>query len=428
MNAYAQSDPSGLHILLADDSPATAQVVAAYLKRGGHRVTHVVDGRQAVEAFEADPPDLVLMDVLMPVMDGIEATRRIKAMTTDHWVPLIMITGLSEKKDLVAGLQAGADDYLTKPVDPHELNARINSMIRIINTQRRLHAILDHAFDGIISTDEAGNIQSFNLAAERLFGFTASEIIGKNIRQMMQIPASDQPGHPLAEFLADRQSDGNRHPFKTTGMRKDGKHFLMQFTLTEIQQPDGNHFICMVRDISQEETARQRIEFLAHHDQLTGLPNRASFNDRLDYACKHSHETASTVLFIDLDDFKPINDQFGHDIGDTALQIVAKRLRASLDRRDFVARLGGDEFVALLADVNDSGKALAIGQRLIDAIGQPMELMGHTCKLGASIGVAPIPDFAPAPDLVLSAADNGMYAAKRAGKNRVALADTNASA
>lgn len=422
MNASPNSDPVGLRILLADDSPSTAQVVAAYLKRGGHQVTHVIDGKQAVEAFQADPPDLVLMDVLMPVMDGIEATRRIKAMTADRWVPLIMITGLSEKKDLVAGLQAGADDYLTKPVDPHELNARINSMVRIIHTQRRLHAILDHAFDGIIGTDEAGNVLSFNHAAERLFGFSNSEIAGRNIRVLMQIPDSGRPGHPLAEFVADQEEGQARHTYKAHGMRRDGKNFLMQFSVTTIAQPEGNHYLCMVRDISQEEAAHRRIEFLAHHDTLTGLANRASFNDRLDDACRHSENSPSAVLFIDLDDFKPINDQFGHDIGDAALQIVAKRLRGSLDRRDFVARLGGDEFVVLLADIDDGDKAVRVGQRLVDVIGQPMELMGRTCRLGASIGVALITGITSAPDIILSAADNGMYAAKRAGKNQVALA------
>ncbi|TCJ13927.1 diguanylate cyclase [Parasulfuritortus cantonensis] len=421
MNAFAQTNPSGLHILLADDSTATALIVVAYLKRDGHRVTHVTDGQQAVEAFKSDPPDLVLMDVMMPVMDGIEATRRIKAMCTDHWVPLIMITGLSEKKDLIAGLRAGADDYLTKPVDPHELDARINSMLRIINIQRRLHGILDHAFDGIIGTDEAGLIQSFNLAAQHLFGFADAEIIGQNIAVLVADVDGGEAAFRPADVLDRQDSSETADGYKAIGCRKDGSRFLLRLAVTAIHQPDGIQFICLVRDVSQEEAAHQRVEFLAHHDQLTGLPNRASFSERLDATCRRGHGHTSALLFIDLDDFKPINDQYGHDIGDAALQVVARRLRGSLDGRDFVARLGGDEFVALLTDVTDSERAKAIGERLIKAISHPMELLGRTCQVGASIGVAMIDGTAVAPDLVLSAADDGMYSAKRAGKNRVAV-------
>jgi diguanylate cyclase (GGDEF)-like protein/PAS domain S-box-containing protein len=422
MQSPGQHERNGLRILLADDTLASARLVAAYLKQDGHEVVHVMDGKQAVEAFEAEQPDLVLMDVMMPVMDGIEATRQIKAKSSDHWVPLIMITGLSEKRDLIAGLQAGADDYLTKPVDPHELAARIHSMTRIIGVQRRLHAILDHAFDGIVGVDERGTIQLFNQAAERLFGYGATEIIGLNIDALMSPP--DGQGQAISATLTVPRALSDSDTLQVTGRRKGGEVFLMELAITEIRQPDGAQFICMVRDISQVEAARQRIEFLAHHDQLTGLPNRTRFSDTLAEACHHATETPSAVLFIDLDDFKPINDRFGHEIGDIALQIVAKRLRAALDERDFVARLGGDEFVALLADIPDGDIATRVGQRLIDAIGRPMVLRDQTCQLGASIGIALVTGHDPAPDKVLSDADNVMYTAKRAGKNRVALATT----
>jgi diguanylate cyclase (GGDEF)-like protein/PAS domain S-box-containing protein len=423
LNTPLHPESSGLRILYADDSLSVALPVIAYLKKFNYQVTHVTDGKQAVETFQASPPDLVLMDVVMPVMDGIEATRRIKAMTTDHWVPLIMLTGLKEKSDLIAGLQAGADDYLTKPVDPHELEARIRSMLRIIGIQRRLHGILDHAFDGIIATARDGTVQSFNQSAERLFGYPAHEVIGRSIIQLMPFLADGADNTAIADrLLATQDATGN--PCKASGRRRNGTAFLMQLAVTEISQPEGSQYICLVRDISAEEAARLRIDFLAHHDHLTGLPNRASFSDQLDKACRRASESPSALLFIDLDGFKPVNDRLGHDAGDIALQIVAKRLTSALQKNDFVARLGGDEFVVLLADIHDGQDAAGVGQRLIDAIGLPMDIHGRICQLGASIGLTLITGLAPSPDGILSAADRGMYAAKRAGKNQVAMANS----
>jgi diguanylate cyclase (GGDEF)-like protein len=196
----------------------------------------------------------------------------------------------------------------------------------------------------------------------------------------------------------------------------------MRLAVTEVRRGAGTLFIGLVSDISAEEAARERIEFLALHDVLTGLPNRAQFTARLEALCAQPGAGLHAVLFLDLDGFKLINDTLGHEAGDEALQIAAHRLRHDLAAGDFVARLGGDEFVAICHDIADTAAALAIGNRLLTAIAQPMTLLGTPSRMGASIGIALLPQHGHTATEILTAADHAMYAAKRDGKNRCVLA------
>jgi len=175
-----------------------------------------------------------------------------------------------------------------------------------------------------------------------------------------------------------------------------------------------------VRDISQEEEDRQRIEHLALHDTLTGLPNRAHFNSHLS-ACV-AKKNPFALLFIDIDGFKPVNDNFGHDIGDMVLVSIAAQLRAAVAEQGFIARLGGDEFVVILHQAGTPAEAETIGMRILDKISEPMHCGGNDCKVGASIGAAIYPLHGGHEDLMLNAADSAMYQAKRSGKNRVVMA------
>jgi diguanylate cyclase (GGDEF)-like protein len=162
------------------------------------------------------------------------------------------------------------------------------------------------------------------------------------------------------------------------------------------------------------------------HDVLTGLPNRVQFGARLDAVCAAPGSGTHAVLFIDLDGFKSINDELGHDAGDAALKVAAQRLRHALATEDFVARLGGDEFVVLCRDIINAEAARAIGERLLIAVSQGMTLLGQPCRMGASIGIALLPLHGHTATDILTAADHAMYAAKRAGKGQVALAESSA--
>lgn len=411
-----------MHTLLVGDSKAIALPVIQFLEQQGHRVTHVQNGEAAVEACRTEPPDLVLMDVVMPRMDGIEATRRIKALGLARWVPVMLMTSLSAREDIVAGLDAGADDYLIKPISLNVLEAKMRSMLRIAIMQDSLFGILDNAYEAILSIDELGVVQSYNRAAEMIFGYAANEVIGRNVKMLMPSPYTENHD----EYLARYQREGTAHVIgigrKVRGSRKNGETFPMHLALTESRRGISRQFIGLVRDISEEEAARERIEFLALHDPLTGLPNRARFNEVLERAQSRAHNEPGAVLFIDLDGFKPINDQYGHEAGDNALITIARRLSHNLPEKDLAARLGGDEFVVLLADARNAQQATAVAKRLLVAICQPMTLQGCACQLGASIGIALMPEHGSSMSEILSAADNAMYAAKRAGKGRIVVA------
>lgn len=412
-----------MHILLAEDSRAIALPVILFLKSRGYRVTHVQDGLAAVQTYRSELPDLVLMDVMMPELDGVEATRQIKRFAGSRWVPVIMITGLSAKEEIVAGFDAGADDYLIKPIDMDVLDARLRSMRRIATIQESLHCILDNVFEAILTIDHLGKVQSYNLAAERIFGYGAAEVIGHNVKMLMPSPYAEEHDAYLSRYLSEGTPRVIGSGRKVEGRRKNGEVFPMRLAVTEVKQNEGSMFIGLISDISAEETARKRIEFLALHDPLTSLPNRAQFNDVLEATLRSDSTHLHAVLFIDLDGFKPVNDVLGHEAGDEALKIVAHRLRHALAADDFVARLGGDEFVAIAHYVSGPDAALDIANRLLAALAKPMLLRGQTRQLGASIGIAMITQHGLTANEILTAADNAMYAAKRGGKNRSVLAE-----
>ena len=412
-----------MRILYAEDSKSVARHIITFLENGGHVVTHVENGLAAVNAFAAEFPDLVLLDIVMPVMDGIEATRKIKTLAGRRWIPVMLMTSLAAHDEVVAGMHAGADDYLIKPIVLEILQARIQSMERIAAMQDSLFGILDNVYEAVLTINKQGVIQSYNRAAENIFGYPAKEVMGKNVSMLMPQPYADEHDGYLARY----QQEGTPRVIgigrKVRGLRKNGEVFPMRLAVTEVRRGTEPTFIGLVSDISSEEAARERIEFLAMHDTLTGLPNRTQFNAHLENLCLQSDNDSHAVLFIDLDGFKPINDRLGHHAGDDALKIAAQRLRHSLATDDFVARLGGDEFVVICHNTSNPADALAIGERLLTAIGQPMTILGSDCSMGASIGIALFPQDGHTPSDILSAADHAMYLAKKRGKHQVVLAE-----
>ena len=409
-----------MRILLVEDSRSNAQLLIAFLKEQGYLVDHAVNGREAIDHFKAQAPDLVLMDVVMPEMDGIEATRRIKALGGTRWVPVILMTSLSAKEEIIAGFAAGADDYLIKPIIFEVLQARMRSMQRIATMQDSLAGILDNVYEAILTINESGIVQRYNKAAARIFGYGTVEVIGRNVKMLMPGHYADSHDGYLTRYLRERTPHIIGIGRKVEGKRKSGEIFPMRLSVTEVQSNTGSLFIGLVSDISAEEAARQHIEHLAWHDALTGLPNRASFNNTLDETIRQAGMHA--LLFIDLDAFKPINDTLGHEAGDEALKIVANRLRNELAASDFVARLGGDEFVAIIRDLPDRKTAAMIAERLLAVLAKPMTLRGKPGRIGASIGIAIMPEHGTNANDILTIADNAMYAAKRNAKGSVIVA------
>ena len=249
-----------MRILLVDDNKASALPVQAFLRQQGYRVSYVESGTAAVEAYRAEAPDLVLMDVVMPEMDGIEATRRIKAQGGARWVPLVLMTSLPGQEAIIAGFEAGADDYLIKPLNFEVLNARMRSMKRIASIQDNLFGVLDNVYEAILTIDQFGTVLSYNKAAERIFEYPAVEVIGANVKMLMPPPYTEEHDGYLARYLREHTPRVIGTGRTVRGRRKNGEVFAMHLAVTEMRGSKGPQFVGMISDISAAEAARAAAE------------------------------------------------------------------------------------------------------------------------------------------------------------------------
>lgn len=414
-----------LNILIADDTVSIGQFVSTYLRGAGHHVTFVQSGEEACEVYQREEFDLVLMDVVMPGMGGLAAVKKIKTFPATKWTPILLVTGVEAEEGVMDGFMAGADDYITKPISAMVLDIRIRSMMRIAAIQRTTAAVVENVIEGIVQIDRVGRIVGFNKAAQDIFGYRFDEVVGKNVNILMPSPDHEKHDEYLANYVATGEAKIIGSGRKVTGKRKNGESFPMHLGLSEASTPDGRFFIGLVRDLTEEERMRSQIEYMASHDTLTGLPNRAEAWKWLDkrYAIRDAqHGPADcTVFYCDLDGFKQVNDQFGHQAGDKVLQEACRRMQGILFVRDLIARIGGDEFLVSVDGLLDDEKALAVAQRMIDAVSVPIEDGDNRYRIGITIGIAHSRQHPESVEVLIHAADEAMYVAKRGGKGRAAL-------
>ena len=281
------------------------------------------------------------------------------------------------------------------------------------------HKILEMAAEGIVSIDTEGKLLSFNRAAQKIFGYSEEEIIGKNVSMLMPSPHRDNHDGYLSHYLRTGQAHLIGATRELQGQRKDGMHFPMEFAVTEVKYGGAHFFTAVLRDVSEQKQALKRIEQLAHYDELTHLPNRSLLYDRLGQAITMAKRNCSSIalMYIDLDGFKRVNDTMGHHMGDLLLMQTAERLRLCVRESDTLARIGGDEFTILLNDPHERENVEVVAQKVIHSIDQPFYLEGQAAHIGASVGIARYPYDAPTSGTLLIVADKAMYAAKAAGKN-----------
>ncbi len=295
-------------------------------------------------------------------------------------------------------------------------NARLYEELRrnaeaLRSGQAHLRAVLDNVAEGIVTTDEGGLIQSFNAAAERVFGYSSEEVSGQHVSLLMPQPWQWEDIGGVNESL---QSAATSEPREALGRRKNGSTFPIDLAVTEVLRDASCRFIMSFRDITDRRQWEDALEHQALHDGLTQLPNRTLLHDRLRQAILSAqrNDHALALLVMDLDGFKEVNDTFGHHSGDLLLQQIGPRLRGVLREADTVARLGGDEFAVLLPGAQ-AGDAVASARRLINALERPFLVEDHTLSLGASFGIALLPEHGTDADTLLRRADIAMYVAKR---------------
>lgn len=270
---------------------------------------------------------------------------------------------------------------------------------------------------GTMITNAAGVIVSVNAAFSELSGYSREEVIGQR-PSMLQSGRQDQ--HFYAEMWNSLRTFGNWSGI-VWNRRKDGAHYAELLTISSICAADGSitHYIGTFSDVTHAQEYTARLEHLAHYDSLTELPNRVLLADRLRQAMGRARRQQGrlAVCYLDLDRFKPVNDMFGHPVGDELLILAARRMSACLRESDTLARIGGDEFAILLCDLPDETAHAATLERLLQALEPPFHLAGQALKIGACIGATLYPDDLANADDLLNHADVAMYAAKHAGGN-----------
>ncbi len=289
----------------------------------------------------------------------------------------------------------------------------------LLGEAARAHAITSAAAESIVTIDGHCIIQSFNPAAERLFGYTESEVIGKNVRVLMPEPHATAHDNYIAHYMHTGQKRIIGSPREVIAQHRNGSLFPVELNVAEIKLGRQRQFVGVFRDITERKIAEARIHHMAHFDNLTGLPNRVLFNDRLhqsiSMARREKRELA--LCYLDLDGFKAVNDTLGHDRGDELLKLTASRLKHAVRESDTVARLGGDEFAVILPQITGRGDTGLVAEKIIDMLAAPFHLQGidRPAHIGVSIGIAVFPADAGEAEQLVKMADIAMYNAKKAG-------------
>jgi diguanylate cyclase (GGDEF)-like protein/PAS domain S-box-containing protein len=281
--------------------------------------------------------------------------------------------------------------------------------------------VFENTLDGVLITDADGIILSVNPAFTEITGYTAEEAVGQNPR-ILQSNRHDQAFYAAMwkQIISEGRWNG-----EIWNRRKDGDLYLERMTISMVRDVDGEpvRYVSVFSDITAFWRKDEHIKHLAFHDALTDLPNRTLLMDRINQIIINSDREPCNLalLFLDLDGFKLVNDQYGHNVGDDLLKEVAKRLLGLVRQSDIVARLGGDEFIVVLNNPKGIEKITSIATSVVSSINEPMEILGEVHRVGASVGIALFPaDASTCVDLIKNA-DTAMYVAKNSGRNKISF-------
>lgn len=420
---------SPVRILVVDDDEVIRILLKQFLEGEGYKVTVAENGEQALQATGAGIFDLIIMDIAMPGVDGSAVCQTITS-SFDDPPPVLMLTALEDESFVDRSYQAGAVDYVRKPINWSVLKNRIycivgayKARIELELLSRQYEMILDAAANGICGVDENRYISYLNPAGRIMLGYKEDdELSGYSYEQIFKIsiPDSMDFNADCCPFFADQTLETSFYFDEVRMLRRDGISFPAEFkatTMVEKNRVVGG--VIVFQDVTERHQAAELIRYMANHDSLTNLPNRNYLYERLPQAISLAkrHKRLLCMLFIDLDRFKPVNDRYGHAVGDMVLVKVARHLSELLRASDSVFRLGGDEFVLLLESATSVEGAELVADKAIEKLNQPIEVNGHVCHIGASVGIAVYPDDCDDPQTMLKHADIAMYEAKKKGRN-----------
>jgi diguanylate cyclase (GGDEF)-like protein/PAS domain S-box-containing protein len=441
-------------ILAVDDTPDALIFLSELLEFEGYDVRATIDGEMAVRSAISDPPELMLLDIRMPGMDGFEVCRRLRAHAGTRDVPVIFVSAHSETDKLLEGFALGAVDFVTKPYRREELLVRVRTHLEIHRLRHHLKELVDERTKELrqaLTKIDNERIQLYTLLAaipdliwlkdvqgiyllcnsefQRFFGACESEIVGKTDYDFVSRDLADFFRQKDREAMAAGQPTTNEETVTYAG---DGHRAVLETIKTPLHDAEGRlvGVLGIARDITQRKEAESHIRDLAYYDQLTRLPNRRLLMDRLAQALATSVRTGrnGALLFVDLDNFKTVNDTQGHETGDLLLLEASRRLMNSCRDVDTVARIGGDEFVVVLTDLSENleetaAGAKTVGEKIRVNLSELYQISGKEFRNTTSIGITLFGEPGVGIDELMKQADIAMYEAKAAGRDTVRFFD-----
>ena len=422
---------SEVKILAVEDDPGDFGLIRVYLRLAGYgediehdTVSWAMSLSDAKNQAASFVPDVVLLDLNLPDSDGLATM--IAMRNALPGIPIIVLSGNDNKDVAIDALNEGAQDYLVKGSYEHDALGRAitHALVRArLESRLRLFEVaLNSVSNGIVITDIDARIQWANPAFTQLTGFTLEEAIGRKPNELV---SSGKQSQPFYQDLWETILSGSSWHGEIINRRKLGELYHENLSISPVMDKNRKitNFVAIKQDITERKNADAQIHHLAHYDPLTDLPNRVLFSDRLQRALVAAKRDNShlALMFLDLDKFKPINDDLGHHVGDMLLKEAAKRMQSCVRESDTVARIGGDEFVVLLPIIETEQDAVVVAEKIRYALNQPFELVGKRLSISSSTGIVVYPEHGMDETQLIKNADIAMYNAKESGRNNVML-------
>ena len=406
----------------------------------GYQTFVATSGERAVQIAKRVHPDLILLDVVMPGIDGLETCRQLKANPLTARIPIIFMSAKNEAEDVVAGFDTGGVDYIGKPLRLAEVCARVRTQLKIrMNTEtqqeqaERLRTIVNSMAEGLLIIEPDGSIQFTNPACDKYLGYAPGELATKTVFDLLNPLVAQEYLDYFGRYAANPETAHSHGTREVIIRHKFGTSVCMDLTLTPMymRQP---LFIGLLHDITHHKMSEDALQRAAMVDPLTKIANRRHFDTFLEKEWQRAMRSGSplSLVVLDVDHFKLYNDSLGHTAGDLCLQQVAQALQSHACRQtDLAARYGGEEFVLLFAET-DADSALALAESIrchVEALQLPHPRSITSPWITLSVGVATIhPHQMENTEALFVAADRAMYAAKEGGRNQVQSSQASPSA
>ncbi|MCU6498573.1 EAL domain-containing protein [Rugamonas sp. A1-17] len=450
-------------VLIVEDTPASLKLLSDLLTEAGYYVRQAPNGELALWTAQSRPPELILLDVRMPGIDGFEVCRRLKASPELSQVPVIFLSAQHDTDDKVRGFALGAVDFIAKPFQAEEILARTDAHVRLGRAQQALAAeralleervaerttelaalaaslekeveqrraneefmrlssqVFEATQDAIVVTDRDGRIVATNPAFTRISGYSADEVVGQSVALLH----AGEPDAKSFELMAQSIIKTGHWSGEVLARRKNGDTYPGLLSASVVKDEEGhviNH-VAVFMDLTERKAEQHLIDFLSNHDALTGLPNRLLARQRFEQTlatAKREHRCVA-VMCLDLDRFKSINDSYGHDVGDKALQVVSKFLNETVREGDIVTRQGGDEFQIIVPDDVQLSATMALAQKILAGLRRELVIDGQQIMVTSSIGIAVSLTDGDSFDELVRNGDTALFRAKEIGRDNYAF-------